>query len=333
MLKELDRNWEIWTAIANAESESYVVRLLFDAQMATTQRHFTLSSCASELSATPAPVVVILSSDLPDFDQVRSEKLQSSRVRILLLDRSEIDGNSSTRILPTELLRRVRELFKSYDARIESRQFIPNPQCQIIGLTSHSGGVGTTQIAINVAMELSLLGKQTLLLDGDSSYPAIAELLQIRNFSESINTHTLKENLKFLEIAQISKDGMVAHLQPSADSFEFIITDLGRYNTQAPTYLQEWGLDFAARIFFISSYSRIHQSRTRDLLDEVKQRGTSGSIHEIRNFATGKMRAGDLPKDERLFLEIVKRGVMAVEVNPRSKWRKGIAQIAAHLIS
>lgn len=333
MPKESGMTWEIWTAIANADSESYVVRILFDAQMVTTRRHFTLSSCVLELSATSAPVVVILSSDLPDFDQVKSERLQSPRVRILPLDRSEIDGNSSTRILPSELLRRVRENFKDQNEKDESRQFIPNPQCQIIALTSHSGGVGTTHVSINLAMELSLLGRQTLLIDGDSSYPAIAEFLQIRNFSEGVNTHSLKENLKFLELAQISKDETVAQLQNGADSFDYIITDLGRFNTLPLIHLQEWGLDFAARIFIVSTPSRIHQTRARVLLDEVKRRGTSGTIHEVTNFAVGKLRAGDLPKDERLFLEIVKRGVMAVEVNPRAKWRKGIAQIAAHLNS
>ena len=330
----LEPRWQVWTAIANSDAESFVAGTLHEYHFEIKYRCFNFAELSARLAVeSEANQLILISDDLVDFDLAAMERLRAQGLRTLLLSKSELASNSDLRNNSVELVRRIRELIKSPSTSEKGARFTPNPRCQIIGVISHSGGVGSTSIAINLAMELSIVGKQTLLVDGDLSHPTIAELLHVRSYTGELQPQPLKENLRFLEIESAPESDFIPAIQRAVDTSDFLVIDLGKCILNVATPLQELVLDFADRILIISTNSRIHQQRCKNLVSDLKARALPGSPHLLINLVSGKLGVGELAREERLFAQIQERGLVAVEVNPRSKWRKEVERIAIQLIS
>jgi hypothetical protein len=330
----LEPSWEIWTAIADSVAESFVASTLYEHRYNIKHRCFNMAEVFSKLSDHKhANQLLIISDDLYDFDLGAIERLKTYGISTLLLPATELAGDGELRNSPVALLRKIREVNKSPSLAEPTPHLSPNPHCTIVALLSHSGGVGTTNLAINLAMELSILGKRTLLIDGDRCHPTISEQLQLRNYVSENHPQPLKENLHFLESLQPLISTCLPTLQRAVNTYQYLVIDLGQWNVEQPTSLQDFALDFADRVVIVSTNSQIHRKRSKKVVSDLKLRGIHGTPHLVINLVRGKVGSGELPCEERLFSQAQQRGLVAVEVNPRSRWRKEVERIAIQLIS
>ena len=106
--------------------------------------------------------------------------------------------------------------------RAPARIVIPATQAQVIAFASTHGGVGTTTLAINVADQVSALGKKVLLVDACSARGSIAEHFEVHDIRS--RARELSAELSLFEIAELAQ---LIHLARIASSFEYIIVDLG----------------------------------------------------------------------------------------------------------
>jgi cellulose biosynthesis protein BcsQ len=106
--------------------------------------------------------------------------------------------------------------------RAPEKLCIAATQSKVIALTALQGGVGTTTLALNFAEQISLLGKQVLLVDANRMAPAIAELSGIHDIRTM--ARELTPNLSLFEISELDQ---LLHLSEIAAEFDFIVMDLG----------------------------------------------------------------------------------------------------------
>jgi hypothetical protein len=94
---------------------------------------------------------------------------------------------------------------------------------KVIAIASAGSHTGCTLIALNLAMELSLFEKSTLLIEANFRAPSIAPILSMRNIGESGSWKKIAPNLALAEITQDSSDQLENFMNKAMDEFDVII--------------------------------------------------------------------------------------------------------------
>ncbi len=231
-------------------------------------------------------------------------------------------------------------------------------RARTIALTAATNSAGCTTLAINLAAELSSLGKRCLVIDAHAFAPAISSLLGERGLRSSDNYTQISENLWGMEISQGSLEQDMARLHNARSEFDFIVVDLGAVRHIANELTSKrwesealnWSAAYADDLWVISRSDHLSLERLRALLRDLALNPVKPSISCIHNARiVGKKNAPadqsflqstqglklasilTLPVDSRSVARAINERSPLNEVSERSHLRRAIAEIAVRL--
>lgn len=221
------------TAISDAQFEGFVSGTLFAQGWSVVFRAIDTEAlerfCLSN-SEQAASSLLIYSPDLPGISSEVVKNLTTKVKQVVGFSSktnpefAELHPNPAT---ATDLVSIVRGFIRAPMLRQASQVSRANRKAHVVGIGSAGSDTGCTTIALNLAMELSILGKSTLLIDANFRAPSIAALIAIRNVQSESGWRTIAPQLAIAEITQ-QESGSIDQLMESAtQSFDNIVIDLG----------------------------------------------------------------------------------------------------------
>ncbi|MEI6843873.1 MAG: adenylyl-sulfate kinase [Actinomycetes bacterium] len=356
----------IVTAIANSELEGFVSGTLFSQGWSVVYRALDLAGLERYLSGealTLLNIVLVYSPDLPDITPSAIALWQGKIRNVIGFSANSDDSAIYLGIHPvpkdvTELASIVRgsvraPLLRSGMSSPESRR-----RAHVIALGGASTASGCTTVALNLAMELSVLGKSTLLLDGDVHRPAIAALLGVRKLDSGDSWKVIAPNLSAGEITQERVRVLEQYMTRALSDFDYVIIDLGTVEDLGESLtdrrwaaaLNHWACDHSDEIWFLGKadvlgiyrmellvrqFSQIAMKAKVSILLNMKAPGRKGSDDEgvfLASIAPLKpQRIYTLPRDSRAPGKAERERATLIEVDDRNGLRKAIAKIAVEL--
>jgi len=255
-----------------------------------------------------------------------------------------------------ELLAMIRSPHRAPMHRSTSAQMIP-ARCRMIALAGVNHGEGVTLTALNLAIELTVLGKKVLLIDAHHHMPAIATILGERH----ANKDALREVSSALQIFEITRSNSSSAINLTLDAstdVDFILIDLGLITYSELSTLDRrwenvfstWILETADDLWLFSSPRTVSTRALREISAALPHMTIRGRItHLLTQRIPGKK--GD--EQEAKFLSVVSptkphalrilpldhRGVsvasydrsILIESNSRGLLRRSFAALALEL--
>jgi Flp pilus assembly CpaE family ATPase len=349
------------TSIADAEFEGMVSSALFASGWSVIARPLDFATLVKNLNeAATKNVLVIYSVDLPGLTQVQLQKLSS--VDTSLFGFADAAGSargfneiSPRPTSPEELLAYIRGNIRSPLLRVPMLQSKQKFKAKIIGIGSAGHYTGATTMAVNIAQELVLLDKKTLLIDANFQASAIATVLDLRKIADEDRWRDLSDNFSVAEITQNNITDFPARAMEAASYFDFVVIDLGslqnisndlsdrRWSSQ----VKIWVSRFAHSILITSGSDVLQSKRLRNLCDELAEIKLPAQI-SIFIFPTESIskrerfqivdfqpfmpkEVGYLPMDSKLCAAARKERTSLSEVNAKAPLRKAFAAIALQI--
>ena len=348
------------TGIRDPERESFIASTLFSQGWNITLRALDfqdiLQLCESALNEKP---VIILGTDLKGLTPAGITQLQSFGFTLFLFTSEKNDAKEfpSAQAFPETELELIALMRGSLRVPlIQSVKSISAVRAQTIAVMAAANSAGCTTFAINLATELSELGKKSLLVDAHAAAPAIASLLSQRGLRDRCSQ--ISENLWGMEISQSTLERDITQLQKARGEFDFIIIDLGvvrqlsiqltskRWESEA----LNWCANYADQLWIASRSDQLSLERFREMLKELAHNTVKPSITCLQNMRNGGKRNSPtdqsfqqstlilksasivtLPIDARSTLRAESEHTTLVEVNERGQLRRTIAEIAGRL--
>ena len=349
------------TGIADPEFEALVSSALFGRGWNIVARPLDFQTLLRDITAHPTnKILLIFSVDLPGLNSENLKLLETERISKF----GFADALGSPRNLPgistrpktgDELLAFIRGNIRSPELRSPLIRNSQNFKSKIIALGSAGNSTGTTTLAINLGQELSLFGKNSLVLDANFSSPAVATLLDLRKLSDEEYWRDISDNFSVAEIEQKNIPDFQQRISKSAAHFDFILIDLGSLSNIAsdlsdrrwPSQAKIWASSFADEIHVTTSSDVLKLQRLIDLCSDlsnlklpakVKFFSQDSVIKEKRDDKNFKNLSfgspGDfqyLPNDLRLCTIARKERTTLAEISEKAPLRKAIANIARQI--
>jgi len=358
----------IVTAIANSEQEGFVAGTLFSEGWNVIHRALdahSLSSFLEKLSNESENVILIYSPDLSDLspDLIAGYQRVLRQVVGFALEAREHTEYSGLLSMPTdasELLNIIRSYVRA--PLLRRAELLPTSvrRAKVIALGTPSGSTGCTTVAINLAMELSLLGKETLLLDADVRRPSVAVLLSQHKLDTDLEARIIAPHLSLSEFTQSRISQFPDYLDRFTGKYDFIVIDLGTIEGVSDSLtdrrwtstLIHWSCERADELWIVGKADVLGIYRMTSLaknFDEVtikasvsvllnmKESGKKGDdrgSHFASVVATLKpYRMYSLPRDSRSAIKAESERAFLVEISEKGQLRKSIAKIAVEVSS
>ena len=355
------------TAIADPEFEGFVASTLFGQGWSVIFRALDIESLEkfiSEECATIAPLL-ITSPDLLGITPDRLAALEVKVSRVFSYLPTSGEGMGFRDLLPRpgsahDLISLVRGNMRSPMIALGGKSRALPRRAKVIALASAGNSTGCTSIAINLAMELSLLEQKTLLIDSHTLSPAVAILLDQRNLHIHSTWKTIAPMLSACEVSRESVYAIHGALESAMNEFDYIIIDLGVIGDLAMVLSDRrwtsdialWSCDQADELWITATPDLVGEQRLRTLtahFEKMAIRAKLGFLLSKR--APGRKGEGEeskflaivtplrphsvmmMPLDERAILQAQAARATLSEVNERSPLRKAIAALAGELAS
>ena len=354
------------TAIANSELESFVAGTLFSQGWNVVFRALDIASLITFIEADTLQsrnIVLIYSPDLPGMSAEAVMAMQSKVRHIVgFTANSESDQNYAGLCgAPhdaSELLNLVRGFVRAPLLRSAVAERPETRRARVIAIGSSSGSAGCTSLAINLATELSTLGRETLLLDADVRHPSVAPLLSLHKLGAEHASRTIASNLSVSEFTRERVPELAGYLDGLFGTCDFAIIDLGSIERVSDSLtdrrwtssLIHWSCEQADDLWLVSKSDVLSIHRLESLVHDFSQitirakvssvlnmnsRGRKGKLREELFLATvaplRPQRMISFPRDARAMVQAEEERATLVEINDRSPLRKSIAKIAVEL--
>ena len=349
------------TAIKDPEFEAMVAGTLFSHGWNVIFRALDVASLQSFLatSAESKPLL-IYSSDVSELDPNILSSISpylDRAIGFLASHQSEVkDGYLARPRDEIELLAMIRSPHRAPMLRSVSTHQIPS-RCRMIALTGVNHGEGVTLTALNLAIELTLIGKKVLLVDAHYQMPAIATVLGERHANKDV----LKEvspTLQIFEITRHNASHAVELILDASLNVDFILIDLALMAYSEPSLIDRrwesafstWVLEAADDVWIFSSPRVVSSRALRQITTALPQMTIRGRITFL---LTQRIPGKKGDEQEEKFLSVVSptqpyavrilpldlRGVSAaahdrsilIESNSRGSLRRSLAAIALEL--
>lgn len=353
----------IVTAIANSELEGFIAGTLFSQGWNVIFRALDADSLTSFIDSDVSRsgnVVLIYSPDLPG---ISAEVVSSLQGKVRQIIGFSTDASSAQEFVglfqlprePSELLNLVRGFVRTPLVR-ESKSEAPSKRrAQVIALGSTSGSAGCTTLAINLAMELSALGHETILVDADVRHPSVAPLLSLHKLDSDSGSRTIAPHLSVSEFTRERVPHLAEYLDDLFAKCEFAIVDLGSIvgvsdsltDRRWTSSMIHWSCERADALWIIGKNDTLGLHRLEMLVRDFTQitiraqvsialsmssRSRKGKLREEQYFAlAAPLRPQNLftlPRDVRGITRAQEERATLLEVDERSSLRKSIASMA-----
>jgi len=356
---------EVVTAIANPELEGFVAGTLFsqgwnvifralDADSLMTFINLDLIKCRN--------VVLVYSPDLPGISPDTVTSLQGKVRQVVGFspdanETQEFVGLFQVPREPSELLNLVRGFVRAPLVR-NSVETFKRRRAHVVAIGSSSGSAGCTNLAINLAMELSALGHETLLMDADVRHPSIAPLLSLHKLDAENSSRTIAPHLSVSEFTRERGPKLAEYLDDLFGNCDFAVIDLGSIEGVSDSLTDRrwtssmihWSCERADALWLVGKCDALGMHRLESLVRDFSQitirakvsialsmtsRGRKGKLREDQFFAiAAPLRPQNLftlPRDPRTVTQAEEERATLVEINDRSPLRKSIAAMAVGL--
>lgn len=353
----------IVTAIANSELEGFVAGTLFSQGWSVIYRALDAPSLMTFLdndSDQSKNIVLIYSPDLPGLLPESVAALQK-RVRQVVGFSSdagaanEYVGIFSTPTDASELLNLVRGFVRAPLLRSAIEVKSKKRRARVLALGAPSGSSGCTTVAINLAMELSILGHETLLLDADVRRPSIAPLLALHKLDSDQISRTIAPHFSVSEFSQERVAQLDEYLDHLLENFDFLVIDLGSIegisdsltDRRWTSSLVHWSCERADEIWFLGKADTLGIHRLESLVRDFSAITIQAKVSVVLNMKVSGRKGIDregqflsvvapirpqriftLPYDPRTVTKTQEQRAALVEIDDRSTLRKAILNMA-----
>lgn len=356
------------TAIANSDLEGFVAGTLFSQGWNVIYRSLDVDSLTNFIDSDllrSRNVMLVYSPDLPGISPDAVTKLQG-KVRQIVgfsadgCETQEFVGLFGIPHDPSELLNLVRGFVRAPLVRSAIIESPKKRRARVIAIGSTSGSTGCTSLAINLAMELSTLGHETLLIDADVRHPSIAPLLSLHKLDGENSSRTIASHLSVSEFTRDRVPQMVEYLDDLFGISDFAVIDLGSIEDVSDSLtdrrwtssMVHWSCERADDLWIVGRGDTLGIHRLESLVHDFAQltirakvsvalsmssRRRKGKVREDLFFSTAAplhpQNLFTLPRDARAITKAEDERATLVEIDERSPLRKSIAMIAVGLTS
>ena len=355
------------TAIANAQTEGFIASTLFAQGWSVVFRAIDIDSLENFIYNNSERAETAMLIFAPDLAGVTRERIEAITVRVKqVVGFSETPSEDShlgeMHRVPksdTDLVSLVRGFVRAPLLRQSTQMQIRKRKAHVLAIGSAGSNTGCTTLAINIAMELSVLEKSTLLIDANFRAPSIAALLAIRNLKSETGWRTIAPMLSIAEITQDQVTSVQALMESATDSFERIIIDLGSISGLSnrltdrrwTSTVTTWTCDLGDELMVVArpDVLGLHRLEQVSALIEttsirsglsftlnMRSAGRKGAEEEARFLAiTAPLRplsVRSIARDSRAVNLAESKQSTLIEANDRSNMRKSIAKIASEIV-
>jgi len=349
------------TAISDPDFEAMVAGTLYSHGWSVLFRALDTESLRKFLlSNTDSKPLLIYSDDLPGLDLAAIASLKPQLDRVIgFHSGNQVEGRDGFLHRPhdgIELLAMIRSPHRAPMLRA-SRVDQPHSRCTMIALAGTNHGDGVTTTVLNLAIELTLIGKKVLLVDAHHQMPAIATTLGERHANQE-SPREISPALQIFEITRENAPQSIDIISQTSMSVDFILIDLGLITYSENTSLNRrwehifttWALEAVDDLWLLSSPHVVSLRALRELIAAMSQLTIRGRVtHLLSKRIPGKK--GEAQEERFLaisspsaphalrILPLDVRGVetasadrsILIESNSRGLLRRSIAALALEL--
>jgi len=355
------------TAIASSETESFVAGTLFTQGWSVIFRAIDWDSLERFVNGNQETVqgaLLLFASDLPGISRNKVDDLARKFRQIIgfsigqqsddFLDLHEVPESH------TDLVSLVRGFVRAPLLRGSNSPRRSLRKARVIAVGSAGSYTGCTMLSMNLAMELSILEKSTLLIEGNYRAPSIAAYLAMRNINSDSEWKNIAPNLALVEIDQEHAGKIDEFMDRAAREFEYIVIDLGSISGLSnrltdrrwTSTMTTWCCDQADELMIVSRADQLGAHRLNQVIELLHSTSVRASLSFVMNMKSpGKrgeneqakfltsttalkpIRVRSISKDSRAIAAAEDEHATLVEINVRSNVRKSIAELARELES
>ena len=356
------------TAISSSVTEGFIAGTLFAQGWSVVFRAIDWESLERYIDTNPEAArgaLLLFASDLPGISKAKLDSIAPKiRQRIgFSMGQQEISDLNELHEIPqsaTDLVSLVRGFVRAPMVRgLNAPQRVAR-KSRVIAVGSAGSYTGCTTLAMNMAMELSILEKSTLLIEGNYRAPSIAAYLAMRNINTDAPWKTIAPHLSLSEIDQELSGTIDDFMDRAAAEFDFIIIDLGSISGLSnrltdrrwTSTMTTWCCDQADELMIVSRADQLGAHRLAQVIEllqntsvraclsfvmNMKSPGKRGENEEAQflksTTALKPIRIRSIAKDSRAVIAAEDEHATLVEINERSNVRKSIAELARELKS
>lgn len=356
------------TAIASAETEGFIAGNLFAQGWNVIFRAIDCDSLERFINENPEisrGALLLYGSDLPGITPQRvsvflSRVRQSIGFKIShhsennLLNLQEIPSSA------TDLISMVRGFVRAPMVRTGIHTIRQSRKSHVVAVGSAGSYTGCTLIALNLAMELSVLEKSTLLIEANFRAPSIASYLAMRNIKSEGSWKRIAPNFSVFEIDQDLAHDIDEIMARVTSEFDYVVIDLGSISGLSnrltdrrwTSTMTTWCCDQADELMITSRADQLGHHRLVQVIELVQQTSIRASLSFVLNMkSSGKRgesaeskfltsvtplkptKVRSLNSDPRAVMAAIEEHATLIEINERSNLRKSIAELARELKS
>lgn len=357
---------EVVTAVAESALEGFVAGTLYSQGWNVIFRALDASSLLAFIdsdSQRARNVVLIYSPDLPGISPETIADLQGKVRQVVGFAAEASESQQYAGVFPiprepSDLLNLVRGFVRAPLVRGAHVESPKNRRAKVVAIGSSTGSAGCTSLALNLAMELSALGHETVLIDADVRNPSIAALLSLHKLDQESSSRTIAPHLSVSEFTRERVPKLADYLDEIFGRSDFVVIDLGSLvgvsdsltDRRWTSSMIHWSCERADALWLVGKCDvlGIHRLETlvRDLAKTTMRakvsialnmtaRGRKGKAREEHYFAiAAPLRPENLftlPRDARSMMQAEEERATLIEIDDRSSLRKGIAAMAVGL--
>ena len=358
----------IITAISAAETEGFIAGTLFAQGWSVVFRAIDVESLELFISSNhdvAHGALLLYASDLPGISKAKLDSL-STMVRQTIGFASDLNHSSELNNLyeipksTTDLVSLVRGFVRTPMLRAQHISQHRSRRARIIAIGSAGSHTGCTMLAINLSMELSVLEKSVLLIEGNYRAPSIAAYLAMRNLNSETPWKSIAPNFCLAEVDQEHAPMTDEFMEKASAEFDYIIIDLGSIaglsnrltDRRWTSTMTTWCCDQADELLIISRADQLGTQRLGQVVELLQQTSIRATLSFVMNMkSSGKRgeseetkflnsvtllkptRIRSIPKDSRAVVAAEDERATLLEINERSSLRKSIAELARELKS
>ena len=360
-------NHAIITAISDSNFEGFVSSNLHSQGWDIVARAVDIAALqvfVAQNSETAKNSILIYAPDLPGFSEESVTELRT-QVRHVIGYGTESELASFPSLSPrpsdpTELVSQIRSVLRREfrEPLISNHKGKNLKGAKVIAIGSAGSATGATTLAINLAVESSLLEKRTLLIDGNSFEPTISIALELRNLRADQNPRLISQLLWAYELTEVKSSTFAKFMTSAYSNFDLVIIDLGSITNLAVKLTDRrwtsqcliWSTDNCDEIWINSRPDEVGRFRLTRVIKELTKNKIKAKLQFVANLEVPRRRndqsAHDLAEQidqlnpvNRLTLPRDNRAVTAAtssfsslsEASPKSMLRKAIFKIASEI--